>query len=58
MDLDIFFPSGQGGNKEKLAQAREICGECPVSRECRDYAIRLGCSGIWGGLTEEERKAA
>lgn len=28
---------------------------CPVLRECRDYAVRTGQHGVWGGTTEKER---
>jgi WhiB family transcriptional regulator, redox-sensing transcriptional regulator len=56
MDVDIFFPARKGGDKEKLANAREICGWCPVRKECLDYAIASDSSGVWGGLTEEERR--
>ena len=41
--------------RETLAKA--ICADCPVRRECLDYAIRVREPfGIWGGLNETERR--
>jgi WhiB family redox-sensing transcriptional regulator len=39
-------------------EARAICMQCPVQKECRDWGLVKGEQyGIWGGLTEEERIA-
>ena len=39
------------------AQAKAICRECPVQPECLDYALGIRePHGIWGGLTEAERR--
>lgn len=39
-------------------QAKVVCAACPVRRECLDYALSMREPyGIWGGLTEIERKA-
>jgi len=37
--------------------ARAICRTCPVSAECRDYALTLEtCTpGVWGGTTGLDR---
>ncbi len=40
-----------------LAQGRLICMECPVWRECADYALRsFTKEGIWGGMNERQRR--
>lgn len=58
VDPDIFFPVGSTG--PALAQveaAKAICEACKVQRECLDWAIETAQdSGVWGGLTEEERR--
>jgi WhiB family redox-sensing transcriptional regulator len=37
--------------------AKRICIGCPVRQECLDYALVSNQRfGIWGGLTEEERR--
>ncbi len=38
-------------------RAKEICAQCEVRQECLDYALATKEPyGIWGGLTEIERK--
>ena len=39
-------------------EAKRICATCEVRDECLDYALATKEPyGIWGGLTELERKA-
>ena len=53
-DLEVFFP-GRGQSAE---HARQICASCPVRQLCLDYALRHGIvHGIWGGLTDRDRRA-
>ena len=53
-DLDLFFP----GRGESAEPARQICAGCPVRQPCLDYALSHGIvHGIWGGLTERDRRA-
>jgi len=35
----------------------DICNECPVKIECRDYAITHNQPGIWGGTSSRQRRA-
>jgi WhiB family redox-sensing transcriptional regulator len=38
-------------------EALRVCSECPVRDACLDYALSTNQEhGIWGGLTQEERK--
>jgi WhiB family transcriptional regulator, redox-sensing transcriptional regulator len=57
-DPDLFFPvSGSGKSLEQVDRAKAICAACPVRRDCLAFALRIGqADGIWGGLTEEERR--
>lgn len=48
---DRWFP-GQG---DDLRPAREVCATCPVREPCLE-AARTERNGIWGGLSERERK--
>jgi hypothetical protein len=49
----VFFP----GRGEPAGTARQICASCPVRQECLDYALSYGITyGIWGGLTERDRR--
>jgi WhiB family transcriptional regulator, redox-sensing transcriptional regulator len=57
-DPDLFFPvSGANPARAQLAAAKAVCTGCPVQDECLRYALAAGpVHGIWGGLTEEERR--
>jgi WhiB family redox-sensing transcriptional regulator len=59
-DPEIFFPvSGTGASAPQIELARQICGRCPVRRECLDWAMDSGeMHGIWGGTTPEDRTRA
>jgi WhiB family redox-sensing transcriptional regulator len=44
--------------RAREAVAKGICADCPVRRECLEYALRVREPfGIWGGLNETERRA-
>ena len=52
-DPEAFFPEKGGSIKE----AKRVCMSCDVRIECLDYALRHEERfGIWGGLSERERK--
>lgn len=57
-DPEIFFPqSRQGDSPVRTALAKAICGRCPVSDACLQWALRTDQRiGVWGGLTESERR--
>jgi WhiB family redox-sensing transcriptional regulator len=57
-DPDLFFPVGSTPQAtEQVAQAKTVCGGCPVRRDCLEWAL-VTCqdAGVWGGLDEEERR--
>jgi WhiB family redox-sensing transcriptional regulator len=58
-DPELFFPiSATGPGRAQAAEATAVCARCPVRGECLEYALTTGQeAGIWGGLTEEERRA-
>jgi WhiB family redox-sensing transcriptional regulator len=40
-----------------VAAAKQVCAACPVCAPCAAYAIAAGeAHGVWGGLTEDERR--
>lgn len=52
LDPDLFFPERGASTKE----AKEVCRGCEVKVECLEFALKeREKSGIWGGLTEQER---
>lgn len=58
----IFFPPSRlerrPDKRRREQRAKEICSQCAVLEECRTYAFEIREQhGIWGGLTEKERRA-
>lgn len=52
-DPELFFPEKGGSTRE----AKRICGRCGVKAECLEYALAHDERfGIWGGLSERERR--
>ena len=57
-DPDLFFPiSSSGHAMAQEAEAKAICAGCQVRRECLAFALRTHqAHGVWGGLSEHERR--
>ena len=52
---DVETPAERRARED---QAKLVCSTCGVRDECLDYALTMREPyGIWGGLTEIERKA-
>jgi WhiB family redox-sensing transcriptional regulator len=52
-DPESFFPEKGGSTRE----AKRICSGCEVRAECLEYALAHDERfGIWGGLSERERR--
>lgn len=53
VDPDLFFPERGASTRE----AKEVCRGCVVREECLEYALANSEKfGIWGGLSERERR--
>jgi DNA-binding NarL/FixJ family response regulator len=49
----LFFPD----RGESAEPARQVCAACLARQPCLDYAVSNAITdGIWGGLTERERR--
>ena len=59
VDPDLFFPTGTTGPAVAQAEsAKAVCAMCPVRVQCLEWALATGQdSGVWGGLSEDERRA-
>src|SRR5271155_4655004 len=57
-DPPRFFPHrGIRSAWGQVKTAKLICRRCPVSATCLSWALADGQeAGIWGGLTEDERR--
>jgi WhiB family redox-sensing transcriptional regulator len=54
-DPDLFFPN-DGDNVAQIAEAKAVCAGCSVRDDCLAFALKYPQYGIWGGLTDEERR--
>jgi WhiB family redox-sensing transcriptional regulator len=53
VDPDLFFPERGASTRE----AKEVCRGCVVREDCLEYALSNSEKfGIWGGLSERERR--
>jgi WhiB family redox-sensing transcriptional regulator len=52
VDLDLFFPEKGEGNRD----AKRVCRTCPVQTACLEEALLADVEGIWGGLSQKERR--
>lgn len=52
-DPEAFFPE----KSRSPRPAKKVCRSCEVRSECLEYAVDNGIEfGVWGGLTEMERR--
>ena len=59
VDPELFFPGGNTGPAvDQNETAKAVCRRCKVTEMCLQYAMDTGQdSGVWGGLSEDERRA-
>lgn len=56
-DPEAFFPEPGGAGLIDAAQARKVCARCEIQPACRQWALdNAEPHGIWGGLTERQRR--
>jgi WhiB family redox-sensing transcriptional regulator len=55
---ELFFPVGTTRPAvEQTERAKAICRDCPVIGECLEWSLATAQdAGVWGGLSEEERR--
>lgn len=58
-DPELFFPTGNTGPALlQIEEAKAVCLTCPVIEQCLKWALNNGeDAGVWGGLSEDERRA-
>jgi WhiB family transcriptional regulator, redox-sensing transcriptional regulator len=58
-DPELFFPeTGRAPGFLQLARAKAVCRQCSVQQQCLAYALDTRqAHGIWGGMSEDERRA-
>jgi WhiB family redox-sensing transcriptional regulator len=59
LDPSLFFPDedADGADDGRTADAIRICGGCGVRERCLEAALaRREPAGVWGGVTDQERR--
>jgi len=58
-DPELFFPVGNNDAAQlQTERAKEVCRRCFVAEQCLKWALETEQdSGVWGGLSEDERRA-
>ncbi|MEN9741239.1 MAG: hypothetical protein RIR66_195 [Actinomycetota bacterium] len=58
-DPELFFPIGNTGPALlQIEEAKAVCRRCKVIEPCLKWALETGQdSGVWGGTSEDERRA-
>jgi len=56
---ELFFPIGNTGLAlVQIEEAKGVCGRCEVVETCLEWAMESGQdAGVWGGVSEDERRA-
>ena len=59
VDPELFFPIGNTGPALlQIDEAKQVCQRCNVMEPCLQWALESGQdAGVWGGLSEDERRA-
>ncbi|MCE0446798.1 WhiB family transcriptional regulator [Streptomyces tricolor] len=57
-DPELFFPIGTTGPAAlQIEEAKAVCCRCSVIERCLQWALEIGEGhGVWGGLSEDERR--
>ena len=58
-DPELFFPTGGVSVAyRQIEAAKSVCRSCKAIDECLKYALDTNQDyGIWGGMSEDERRA-
>jgi WhiB family redox-sensing transcriptional regulator len=58
-DAELFFPIvNTGPALLQIEEAKAVCRRCTVVDVCLKWAIESGQdAGVWGGMSEDERRA-
>jgi WhiB family redox-sensing transcriptional regulator len=57
-DPELFFPVGNTGPAlRQIEDAKQVCRRCDVVDACLRWALETGQdAGVWGGMSEDERR--
>ena len=52
----VIHASGTDGKQLEISFAKRVCNGCIHKIECQQWGLRHEYYGIWGGLTESDRR--
>jgi len=55
IDPELFFPIGEMKAQIESLLCR-ICMDCPINKQCLEYALEVNVHGYWAGTTENQRE--
>ena len=58
-DPELFFPVGSNSaSNQQVEEAKAVCRTCNVADNCLRCALATSQDyGVWGGLSEDERRS-
>jgi WhiB family redox-sensing transcriptional regulator len=58
-DPELFFPVGNSRSALlQTAEAKVVCHRCEIAGQCLRWALEtVQDAGVWGGLSDDERRA-
>jgi WhiB family transcriptional regulator, redox-sensing transcriptional regulator len=58
-DPELFFPVGTTGPAlDQVERAKQVCRRCDVAEACLEWALDTNQdAGVWGGMSEDERRS-
>jgi WhiB family redox-sensing transcriptional regulator len=57
MNVETFYPeNGAQYSRRHINDAKMVCESCEVRIPCLEYSLKYETLGIWGGMTESERR--
>jgi WhiB family redox-sensing transcriptional regulator len=57
VSAEDFFPPSGGGYEGAVSRAKAVCADCPERLRCLAWAFAHDERGVWGGMSELERRA-
>lgn len=56
---DVFYKEDREQSKhyaEREQRAKDLCRQCQILYDCKEYALTSEIYGVWGGMSEQDRQ--
>jgi hypothetical protein len=57
VDVNLFFPDSAVQEQSIVKAMERMCNECPIYKQCLNYALHVKVDGIWAATSPNTRKA-